>query len=381
MEGLAGSNRAGIDGQRVVRQEQVTADAIARARLQAEQAVNRVVGVSAQQRIALGQYAEAALIRATQSGAGQRSAVLRLELAKELANIRRHAAQVESAQQGGGRFGGAAAGKFGKANMVAFGIQQSVEDYSFAGMRGMTNNLAMMTSMLGGPVGLGAMAALTAVNLGMMYSQMRGGDSAAEGAADRLERLVDAHREYNESKQGESRDIASRSPYEMAGSGNELKREMRESNRELRDSIANRQKELDIVNAVKAAREMEQTYRDVHFSGNETDTRRALEDYWKSLEDVGALSGGVVEDMDGLATVEGKAAEAFNEYGKSADDLRLKLAKFEHLQPQADALAQFASAAENLKECRFQRAARKFRRCVWDKGSCGVCQYVRAGDD
>ena len=57
----------------------------------------------------------------------------------------------------------ATAGAAGKGNMLLFQTQQIVEDFSFAGLRGASNNIAMIASQIGGPAGIAALMGITAV--------------------------------------------------------------------------------------------------------------------------------------------------------------------------------------------------------------------------
>jgi len=74
-----------------------------------------------------------------------------------------------------------------------FMAQQAIEDYSFAGVRGATNNLAQMASMMGGPGGIIALIGITALTLPHLTERLGLFGESAESATDRLKRHAEAH--------------------------------------------------------------------------------------------------------------------------------------------------------------------------------------------
>jgi len=83
----------------------------------------------------------------------------------------------------------------GKASAMLFQGQQMIEDYNFAGWRGVSNNLAFMGSMMGGPAGIAVVAGVAAKGVYDLYTSFKQAGSGAgemaaqiETASARLER-------------------------------------------------------------------------------------------------------------------------------------------------------------------------------------------------
>lgn len=108
------------------------------------------------------------------------------------------------------------AGKFsGRGTQMAFQLQQTVEDYSYAGFRGASNNLAFLASMVTGSkaaaVALGGLAAITLATAVPAILRWVGGidqvNESIDGMIDRTTRARDAMLElasarFDRSKQG-----------------------------------------------------------------------------------------------------------------------------------------------------------------------------------
>src|SRR5690606_17825813 len=71
--------------------------------------------------------------------------------------------------------------RMNKINMAIFQTQQTIEDFQYAGLRGASNNLALMASMLEGPTGIAAMVGLVGLSIGMMVKEMKDAQDAARG--------------------------------------------------------------------------------------------------------------------------------------------------------------------------------------------------------
>lgn len=83
-----------------------------------------------------------------------------------------------------GRFGRGGKGSgFGQGSFQLFQVQQAVEDFNFAGIRGAANNLSVLAASIGGPAGTAALVALLGGNL-LVTSGMfdRFGESAKKAA-------------------------------------------------------------------------------------------------------------------------------------------------------------------------------------------------------
>ncbi|MCA9108549.1 MAG: hypothetical protein KDA52_01265 [Planctomycetaceae bacterium] len=72
-----------------------------------------------------------------------------------------------------------------------FQVQQAVEDYSFAGMRGAANNVALLSAQMGGPTGLIALSGLTAYGLYGIVKAAHDVGNTSESEARRVSKLTD----------------------------------------------------------------------------------------------------------------------------------------------------------------------------------------------
>ena len=119
---------------------------------------------------------------------------------KSVSTIRREVAQTEqiykgalariapknAASKSGGGFLGSS-----RSTSMAFNVQQMIEDYSYAGFRGLSNNLAFLGATLGGSAGLAIIAGVAAKGLWDLGKAMFGVGDAAELMEARSRRAVD----------------------------------------------------------------------------------------------------------------------------------------------------------------------------------------------
>jgi hypothetical protein len=83
----------------------------------------------------------------------------------------------------------AGGGVNGKSLQYVFQAQQAIEDFSYAGLRGASNNIALMASQLGGAGGLIALLGITAVQLGPLIAGLQDTSKESENFAKRVEAL------------------------------------------------------------------------------------------------------------------------------------------------------------------------------------------------
>lgn len=89
----------------------------------------------------------------------------------------------------GGRMGG-------MMGMGAYQIQQMFEDYQYAGVRGLGNNMAFMGASIGGPAGMGIIGGALALQIGELTYKMLGYADAQEKAAKASELLTKRQLEF-----------------------------------------------------------------------------------------------------------------------------------------------------------------------------------------
>jgi len=104
---------------------------------------------------------------------------------------------------------------------AAFMVQQSIEDASYAGFRGLSNNLAFLATMIGGPAGIAALSVLAAKNLYDLTSATMGWGNASAEAAARGERSVKVLEQLAEMRQKQTDMVAE---FEMPRSLKDLER-------------------------------------------------------------------------------------------------------------------------------------------------------------
>lgn len=87
-----------------------------------------------------------------------------------------------------------AAAKNMSRNMNAlFNVQQAVEDFSYAGVRGLTNNLAWLASSLGGPGGIIAMVGVMGLTMPALIDRMSGASEATQKLNERIKEQIDLY--------------------------------------------------------------------------------------------------------------------------------------------------------------------------------------------
>ncbi|QDT65627.1 hypothetical protein [Calycomorphotria hydatis] len=122
----------------------------------------------------------------------------RLQVVRQMA---KQMAIAELTQQSNGKGGKDAA----RSAQRLFQVQQAIEDFSYAGMRGATNNIAALAAMIGGPAGLLAMLGVLGITLPPIIKTtmdwMNGNKEAAEALkehAHKARELRDAQRQLYE---------------------------------------------------------------------------------------------------------------------------------------------------------------------------------------
>lgn len=157
--------------------------------------------------IARGLHVE--LLRITQAGSGATVSeiqaaqtkiqrILTVSANKQMAIIR-GAAGAGGGIPGQGTPGGSK--NFSKANMAAFQIQQIVEDFSFAGMRGASNNIALLASQIGGPAGLIALFATMGITLTPLIAKMFGFNDLLDEQAKAAKRAEESLRNLQRARE------------------------------------------------------------------------------------------------------------------------------------------------------------------------------------
>lgn len=127
-------------------------------------------------------------------------AEIRARLAKARNLGRRMQAQVATQ-------GGMTMGRGGSRGIQAlFQVQQAVEDFQFAGFRGMANNLALLSFMMGGTGGTIALLGLMAVSVFNVSQALKSGGKEVEKYSDSIKKLRDAEDESDKLRR-DRRDI------------------------------------------------------------------------------------------------------------------------------------------------------------------------------
>lgn len=149
------------------RSARASADRLYEIKANALQRAQLIETRSGQDLTQLRQATEARINDIVQNSAGKRVNDVQRAVNRELAIYKLAASQqrqVQATQQPGN----------GKGVMYAFQAQQAIEDFSFAGLRGASNNIAFMASQLGGPAGLIAMLGLIGVTLAPTIYKLSG---------------------------------------------------------------------------------------------------------------------------------------------------------------------------------------------------------------
>src|SRR5690606_32869255 len=110
---------------------------------------------------------------------------------------------IQAVQMGGGL----ATRNIGRQVNLMFNLQQAIEDFSYAGMRGASNNLATMAAAMGGPAGIGAMAALAAYNIYQLGDAMGWFGQKTEAASERIKNQISHLRELREAERQRNQDF------------------------------------------------------------------------------------------------------------------------------------------------------------------------------
>lgn len=147
---------------------------------------------------------EREISRITSRASSSNLAQVKQELAKELATRRKaldqrimSERQAAAQQLASKNHAQKQASKF---NNTMFQVQQAVEDASYAGFRGASNNLALMANQLGGPGGTIALMGLMATTMTPTIAKMIGFGEETKIAADEVERLTQSIKRNNDAK-------------------------------------------------------------------------------------------------------------------------------------------------------------------------------------
>ncbi len=125
--------------------------------------------------------AEARITAITEAGSTQRINTIRTEVEREIQAYRRAAAAGDTIVRETRNLRSGSGG----VNAV-FQIQQAIEDFSYAGIRGASNNVAFLASQMGGPAGLIALIGLMGVTLAPAIAKTVGFSEAVADADNRL---------------------------------------------------------------------------------------------------------------------------------------------------------------------------------------------------
>lgn len=150
----ANASRAGNGLHRDFAIEQANADRLAQIRSDALQRLDQIDATYGSQQLARRQQLERVISSITTQGANRRISEVTREVNANLKQFERQArAQQNSHVSASGN---------GKGIAAVFQVQQAIEDFSYAGLRGSANNAAMLASQLGGPAGLIALLGISA---------------------------------------------------------------------------------------------------------------------------------------------------------------------------------------------------------------------------
>lgn len=355
---LKGVGRGTKDLDKQVAAEKKAVDAIAGARIRGMSRIDNAEMLSNEMRQRLAAELAAELTAIEQQRAGKTKAILQSELiAAEQANAMRVKTARAAAAQAQ-RQSLANVTRMNKANMVMFGVQQSIEDFQFAGFRGISNNLAMMTSMMGGGTGLAAMAALAAVNLGTMAYSLSDAGKAADDAANRTQRLIDKYMSLRDVRQGLSQGMAGTDPLAIAAGGNEARQKARETRREMRDALANRNHDLEVLKKIKEARQAQsdiQRSQRQHgmeggFGTGAEDMIEARERLATVLDELSQSTGGSVKSLADLQDGEQKFGGAADAASKKAAELAQQARNLVDLGAEEGRLQRFVETLKGLED-------------------------------
>ncbi|WP_206678619.1 hypothetical protein, partial [Alienimonas chondri] len=199
---LASSSGGQAAKKTAVRDERDRGDVLRRLRREFHASIDAIEAKHGSQAAQFARRSRIAVSRELANGFGRDETQLRKHLTRIVAEERRAAREINAihhartggvvARRSGGR-GGAGGRPGGGGVQMAFQAQQMVEDFSFAGMRGATNNLAMMAATLGsGPASLAVLGGIAAVQMVDVIARLQGTEEAAEGARAKVSALASA---------------------------------------------------------------------------------------------------------------------------------------------------------------------------------------------
>lgn len=170
--------------------------AIERAEIEAIQRIDRTALLSEQQRLELKEQSAIAFQRLRSKTANFDIMQTRRELAVETGAQRESLRQAQIVAQQKQQLALRDVKNLNRINVFAFQTQQAIEDFQFAGLRGVSNNLAFMATTLGGKAGIVAVAGLAAAALVPTALRMLDLGDAGEEAGKQLDRTTDRLDEF-----------------------------------------------------------------------------------------------------------------------------------------------------------------------------------------
>lgn len=208
-------------------------------------------------------------------------AITKAALDKELAQFNNTVSGLNATHAKNENAKSARAAKFSKFSMFAFQGQQIIEDASYAGWRGISNNLAFMGAMLGGGTGLAIVAGVAAKGLWDLGKSMMGVGDAAEEMKTKASNALKALTAFSEQRQRLAKESASFRP---AGSMKEWGSKMFDVDMDIdaasqRDDFALQRR--DLTSLVRLREQYGKTsWRDA-FSGGATEADVKFSEDWR----------------------------------------------------------------------------------------------------
>ncbi|WP_145031809.1 PCRF domain-containing protein [Caulifigura coniformis] len=142
-------------------------------------------------------------VRIAQQSSGKNLSIIRAEVAVAEQLYRREMTAAIGMANGG--MSGGRRGMRGRGAEFIFQGQQMIEDYSYAGFRGLSNNLAFLGATLGGPAGIAVVLGVAAKGAYDLYQSFKQAGSGAGEMADqiamastRLERFAAARQQLRQ---------------------------------------------------------------------------------------------------------------------------------------------------------------------------------------
>lgn len=245
----------------------------------------------------------------------------------------RRAAKAQQAAIGG------AAGS-GKSMQMVFQTQQMVEDFSFAGMRGASNNIAAMAASLGGPAGLAALMGITAIQAVSLADSFQRVDQDTERFAASAERLKNELMSLTDIRPIDKFDVSR--PIEESERLSKSLSRAAESHRTLLETIGNRESISGLLTSFKEQNDVVKSQNDFGGWGPEAvqQSRQRIEEIKQQLQSIAPSF-----DWDKLLS-----QKSYEQIDKIIDDIRDKTTEG------IDQINRSSSAVRSLTE-QWQKAA------------------------